>query len=530
MKKRWMIGVALLLGLVLLISGCTETPAGPSGPAYVENGTTVKLEYNDGISSPHRVIVEKGGSMAQPAVPVRTGYTFTGWSSTKDGKTAETLPYSPTGDTTLYAVWDAYKCKVTFDMNYTGSEAVVREVAYGGSVTAPEKPERTNMSFYYWAASPDGGAPVEFPCTAKSDTTFYAIWAAGDLTVVSFDLGYEGAEPYEDITVADGESITQKQVANPSRDNYKFKGWSETENGSTIRFPYTPSASVTLHAVWERNTYTIAFRNEYTDTPKVVFASAKVDGGESINAPEKNPVRQGWIFDGWYTSNAGGTKVEFPYTPSGNAALYSHWVHEPVQTNVFQAEYVSIDPNETYPGYSGEARGTAIISQVTTETGVVTDRDRPLNSRVTEHYGYYITYLYKPDATLEFVIECSEEVKGATLKANLSVEMQAVWTFAPTGESAYRVEVNGKDLNYGTISFAGNPADSSTSYKAPFREYTLGKIDLKKGTNVIRLITANTNTAFGGTMKAVAPMVDCIKIEDIGSATLTWQPCYDNLG
>ena len=530
MKNRWMIGAALLLGLVLLAAGCTSTPTGPTGPAYVESGTTVKLEYNDGISRPHRVIVEKGGSMAQPAAPVRTGYTFTGWSSSQSGSANVTFPYSPSGDTTLYAVWDAYKCKVTFDMNYTGSESVVKEVEYGGSVTAPETPERTNMSFYYWGTSPEGGTPVEFPYTAKSDANIYAIWAAGDLTVVSFDLGYEGAEPYEGIIVADGESITQKQVANPTRDNYKFQGWSATEDNKLIRFPYTPTESVTLHAVWERNTYTVAFRNEYTDTPKIVFASAKVDGGESVNAPETDPTREGWIFDGWYTSNAGGTKVEFPYTPTANAALYSHWIHVPVKANIFQAEYVKIDANETFPGYSGEARGTAIISQVTSESNVAVDREHPLNSKVTDYYGYYITYLYKPDATLEFIIESSEEVKGATLTANLSVEMQAVWTFAPTGESAYRVEVNGKDLNYGTISFAGNPADSNTNYKAPFREFVLGSIDLKKGTNVIRLITANTNTAFGGTMKAVAPMVDYIKIDNYGSAELTWQPCYDNLG
>jgi uncharacterized repeat protein (TIGR02543 family) len=49
-----------------------------------------------------------GGSITEPTTPVRSGYTFGGWSAT-DGGTAVTWPYSPggTSNITLYAKWTA---------------------------------------------------------------------------------------------------------------------------------------------------------------------------------------------------------------------------------------------------------------------------------------------------------------------------------------------------------------------------------------------------------------------------------------
>lgn len=522
------LAIVLVLGLAASCGGtATPTDATKATQASQQGGNsssdeyTVTLEYEDGVSRARTQVVDAGDSMKEPAKPERTGYSFEGWSLTSGGAEKVTFPYTPTGDVTLYAVWGAAKYTVTFNMNYEGGENVVEEVEFEGEVTAPAAPERDGMTFYKWAMDAAGENDAAFPYTVKNDVTFYAIWAEGDLTIVSFDLNYEGAEnTMENIVLAEGEKVTKKMVTDPERDNYKFKGWSETADGSTVKFPYTPDKSVTLYAIWERDTYSVAFRDESPDAKKAVYASVKIDAGESVNAPEEDPTRENYTFEGWFNAQDGGELVSFPYTPTTkNTALYAHWKHVPVETTTFQAEYVYISASEKFPGYSGEATGIGIISPQTTETGLI------LSDGQTS--GYYITYLYKRGAALTFEIEASQ-AGTASLVANLSIEMKANWTFTSAdGDSSYKIKVNGNELNYGTIQFSSGEADS-TNYKSPFIRFNLGTINLVEGKNTIVLETANDNTAFGGTMKAVAPMVDCIQIENF-AGTLTWSPIYDNI-
>ena len=81
----------------------------------------------------------------------------------------------------------------------------------------------------------------------------------------------------------------------------------------------------------------------------------------------------------------------------------------------------------------------------------------------------------------------------------------------------FKVKVNGVALEYGTF----------TVEAVHFLDFTLGNIHLNEGDNVIELVVSN-NTEYGGTAKAAAPIVDCIKING-ASGELSWQPEYDNL-
>ena len=537
MRKR---SLALLLVAVLVIglfaacggggsssnqggqqSGGSSTPAEQQGGQQTADEYTVTLEYEDGVSRARNMAVDAGDSMKEPAQPERTGYSFEGWTLTQGSTELVTFPYTPTADVTLYAVWGAAKYTVTFDVNYEGGEDIVQEVEFEAEVNAAEAPARDGMTFYKWAMDAEGTNDAAFPYVVKNDVTFYAVWAEGALTIVSFDLNYEGAEnTMENIMLADGEKVTKKMVTDPERAGYKFKGWSETVDGSTVKFPYTPKSSVTLHAIWERDTYSVAFRDESPDAKQAVYSSSKIEAGESVDKPETDPTRENYEFLGWFNAQDGGELVEFPFTPTTkSSALYAHWKHLPVEATTFQAEYVYIDASEKFPGYSGEATGTGIISPQTTETGLeLTDGQTS---------GYYVTYLYKRGAALTFEITASQ-AGTATLIANLAIEMKANWTFTSAdGDSSYKVKVNGKEVDYGSFVFASGAADS-TNYKSPFQKFTIGTIELVEGVNTITLETANDNPAFGGTMKAVAPMVDCIMIDGF-AGKLTWSPVYDNV-
>ena len=55
------------------------------------------------------------------------------------------------------------------------------------------------------------------------------------------------------------------------------------------------------------------------------LAEEHVRYGEHLSAPTE-PVRDGYIFDGWYTSPAGGTKYDFEKgTAKDDITLYASW-------------------------------------------------------------------------------------------------------------------------------------------------------------------------------------------------------------
>ena len=58
----------------------------------------------------------------------------------------------------------------------------------------------------------------------------------------------------------------------------------------------------------------------------LVSSLATNDKGKVVKLP--SPVREGYTFDGWYTSETGGTKVTTDTVFDANTAIYAHWTKE----------------------------------------------------------------------------------------------------------------------------------------------------------------------------------------------------------
>ena len=184
------------------------------------------------------------------------------------------------------------------------------------------------------------------------------------------------------------------------------------------------------------------------------------------------------------------------------------------ENNIFEAEYTHFNSTEYFPGYSGGVTGTGAI---------VPD----LGSTYDSHNGYHVSYMFKKGATITFVINSDRDISGVKLYAKLGAEMTLGVTLTPEGQYGYRFVVNGTDVDYGSITLPDTPVDPSAAMpKTKLQEYFIGTVSLKKGENIIQLIT-NNDTAPGGTMTATAPTVDYIRLEADG-ATLTWSPELDN--
>lgn len=306
-----------------------------------------------------------------------------------------------------------------------------------------------------------------------------------------------------------------------SRPGYEFIGWAysadATEDDVIDMAEFSVTSDVTLYAVWEIETYTITFRKNIPGASVVndLVSRLTVRSDEQVTAPA-DPEREGFIFVGWYDAPQDGLKAEFPASVTSSRTYYAHW-KAPETTpadNIFEAEYTHFNANEYFPGYSGGVTGTGAI---------VPD----LGGTYDSHNGYHVSYMFKRGATITFVINSDRDISGVKLYAKLGAEMTLGVTLTPEGQYGYRFVVNGTDVDYGSITLPDTPVDPNAAMpKTRLQEYFIGTVSLKKGENIIQLIT-NNDTAPGGTMTATAPTVDYIRLEADG-ATLTWSPELDN--
>lgn len=506
----------------------------------VSDQWVVTLDFNDDISRDGTLYVDKNQSVTLPDDPVREGYAFAGW-KTQSGEDVA-LDYTPSSDVTLVAQWVVGTCDVTFDLNYDNSEPIMQEAAYGSFITNPPEPKRQGYTFRFWSVAPDG-AQVDFASyPVYGDYTFYAIWREDDIKefAVTFSPGaYDGAPAASSEVILEGDRINASDAPRRlTRSGYTLAGWTtEQPSGADwtidtypaenvpelIDFPFVPESNVTLYAVWTIGRYMAVFNINYTDCtePNGIFHTEYYLSNQDVQTPANEPKRTDYVFDGWYTAERGGEKVDFSQGVrlTANALYYAHWKHEGVQTDIFQAEYVEFDPNKLYYGYSSSVLGANCIVADMGRAGTVMVDNYPLNSVLTApRKGYYVTYQYEYGCTLRFEIVSSAATK-ATLIGSFAIESDKIrGTIGPDGAYSNLIKVNGQSIDYTPMSLTDK-----------FAEYTLADIQLKEGVNVIEIVVNNSNTDMGSTYRAVSFMTDYIRLSNYGSATLSWSPIYDNL-
>ena len=214
-------------------------------------GNTLTVTYDSqGGSAVSSGSVNIGASIsAAPTPPARAGYTLVGWSTTTSGSVV-TFPYAhdQIANFTLYAIWSANSLTITYD-SQGGSAISNGSTTTGGSISAsPGTPTRAGYSFAGWSATTTGST-VTFPYAhgVTMAITMYARWNALD-NAVTFD-SKSGSSVASAIFSSGG---TVAEPTAPTRSGYTFAGWSATDGGSAVTFPYAPGVvtDITLYAKW----------------------------------------------------------------------------------------------------------------------------------------------------------------------------------------------------------------------------------------------------------------------------------------
>lgn len=121
-------------------------------------------------------------------------------------------------------------------------------------------------------------------------------------------------------------SSTYGDLPTPSRSGYTFNGWYSAKTGGvkvTSSTKVTTLSAHTLYARWTPNSYTISFN---ANGGSISTISKKVTY-DSTYGTLPTPTRRGYAFDGWYTSESGGTRItsSTKVADAYNQTLYAHW-------------------------------------------------------------------------------------------------------------------------------------------------------------------------------------------------------------
>jgi uncharacterized repeat protein (TIGR02543 family) len=146
---------------------------------------------------------------------------------------------------------------VTFEANshlkYIGDVAF--DATALSSITLPAPPVRAHYNFLGWSGT-DQGSIVQNPATRViQHQNLYALW---QLSTYAVTFNSTLGSSVDSTEFQYGGSISAP--TEPSRGGYTFSGWSTTEAGTAVTFPYSPNvdSAVTLYALWTQIVPTIS--------------------------------------------------------------------------------------------------------------------------------------------------------------------------------------------------------------------------------------------------------------------------------
>ena len=203
----------------------------------------------------------------------KTGYTFAGWSKTKDGEVKYSDKHKVSKlagagkKITLYAVWKANTYNVKFDANGgSGKMSTQKGFTYGVKKALNKNTFKApaGMHFAGWSKTKDGKATIEngqkiSKLTSKNGATYtlYAVWEKNTYNV-KFDANGGSGK----MSTQKGFTYGVKKALNlntfKAPEGMVFAGWSKTkdgeatiENGQKIsKLTSKNAATYTLYAVW----------------------------------------------------------------------------------------------------------------------------------------------------------------------------------------------------------------------------------------------------------------------------------------
>ena len=340
---------------------------------------TITYDTNTATSgSPSRssdLYTPNSGGYALPTVGtmVKTGHTFSGWTTVFDSTTALTSPYNPSTSKTLYAIWTARDYTITYNANgaTSGSAPSASLNTYGSSVNLADNSGgsalvRTGYTPAGWIIN---GVVYNFNANGAfnmpaENLIAYANWQINTYSVTYDKNGSADATPATQSGINANGTVTL--AAGVTKASYAFVGWEE--NGVTYAAGATyriGSADVTMVAKWIP-IYTVSYNLNGTGATGTVPIDVLKSDGDTLTVTSNVPTRSGYTFGGWVDQSGGAHASGSTYTiNSSNYLLYGVWT-----ANSYMVTYALAGGNSALPTESAKTyKASFNLAAAPTKTG-----------------------------------------------------------------------------------------------------------------------------------------------------------------
>lgn len=307
--------IKILIALFAVVCTISVTYAFYSTKTNMSNvfkteGYTFKINATGGTFSENNVVVENG-TTTLPS-PDRLGYTFLGYSTTKDGDVDYTNfidNVEKINNITIYAKWQTNIYSISYDLNGGSISNPKNDYTVEESFTLPT-PTKDSYTFIGWTGS-NGSTPeknIRIPKGTTGELAYTANWQAVDYNITYFLNGGSISGQRTSYNI-ETETFT---LPKPTRSGYNFSGWTGS-NGNTMQQDVTiykgSSGNKSYNANWNTVNYNISYNynNGWANNP----SSYNV---ETNTFTLNNPTRNGYVFDGWTGTGLSGK--------TGNVTIY----------------------------------------------------------------------------------------------------------------------------------------------------------------------------------------------------------------
>lgn len=248
-----------------------------------------------------------------------------------------------TATTSTMSIANSATFTITYDANGGTGAPASQTKAYNTSITlSSDTPTRADeggitYTFLGWSTSSTATTPEYLAgssYTANAGATLYAVWGETNGYFIIYNTDSNFTIPSQKKSIGEDAIITSEI---PIKYGYTFVGWSTSANGTTVDYvtgdTYSIDNNIALYAVWTPWTHTVVFDdNGSVDDVGGIPESFTKTSGVDITISEVEPVKAGYIFNGWNTSSDGSGTFYYPNSiysdeqDGGVVTLYAIWV------------------------------------------------------------------------------------------------------------------------------------------------------------------------------------------------------------
>lgn len=295
------------------------TEAKTSNAYYTPYEYTLYFDANGGTCNTDSKVVTYGDLYGELPVPVREGYSFTGWytASINGTRKMSSDVYEVAGDSMLFAHWTINTYKVTYDFASNGGTSCtigVADAEYGSQINLSPIAAKNDWEFIGWNTDSKAVTGINSMTMPNKDVTLYAIYKR-DITATFIDT-----KETRNVTGTIYNNTKSLEITAPIQNEYdgwSLSGWTKSLSAEAIADvgnggSCSISENTMFYGLYERTITAQYDSNGLSWNPSSVNKKQYYNANGDITTPqitlEDGLSRSDYSFKAWQDSN---TEIEY---------------------------------------------------------------------------------------------------------------------------------------------------------------------------------------------------------------------------